>query len=71
MYPAEGSWAPIEALMGGPPGIPGSPRPTVPGAIRVGAGSEELGDRVNGTVPPELAATEPPMLGKGGCGPAC
>ncbi len=71
MYPAEGSRAPIVALRGGPPGIPGSPRPTVPGAIRVGAGSVELGVRASGTVTPGLAATAPPVLAKGGCGPAC
>ncbi|HSL05350.1 MAG TPA: hypothetical protein VK901_17615 [Nitrospiraceae bacterium] len=30
MYVAEGSRAPIGALMGGPPGMPGSPRPAEP-----------------------------------------
>ena len=27
MYRLEGSWDPIDPLLGGPPGIPGSPRP--------------------------------------------
>ena len=30
MYWLEGSWDPIDPLIGGPPGIPGSPCPTEP-----------------------------------------
>jgi len=30
MYRLEGSWDPIDPLIGGPPGIPGSPRPAEP-----------------------------------------
>jgi hypothetical protein len=30
MYRLEGSWNPIDPLIGGPPGIPGSPRPAEP-----------------------------------------
>jgi hypothetical protein len=30
MYRVEGSWDPIDPLIGGPPGIPGSPCPAEP-----------------------------------------
>jgi hypothetical protein len=30
MYRLEGSWDPIDPLIGGPPGIPGSPCPAEP-----------------------------------------
>jgi hypothetical protein len=35
MYLLEGSWDPIGPLTGGPPGIPGSPRPTEPNVFPV------------------------------------
>jgi len=42
-YLAEGSWAPGEALRGGPPGIPGKSSAYGPGATCASAASVALG----------------------------
>jgi len=66
----EGSWAPGAEDKGGPPGMPGSPRPAVPNDFPkleldvepgAGAGTE--------VVAGEIVVT-PPALGSGGCGAA-
>jgi hypothetical protein len=67
MYWLEGSWYPIDPLIGGPPGIPGNPRPAEPNLFP----ALEL---IIGPVPklspdagPTLAWPETPTLGSA-CG---
>ena len=67
MYRLEGSWNPIDPLIGGPPGIPGSPRPAEPNlfpALKLVAGpTPGLSPDVGST----LAWLDTPALGSA-CG---
>ena len=63
MYRLEESWDPIDPLIGGPPGIPGSPRPAEPNLFPA---SELLVKPTPGVVTdvgPALAWPETPALG--------
>ena len=68
MYRLEGSWDPIDPLIGGPPGIPGSPCPAEPNlfpALELVVGpTPEVGPDVG----PALASPENPTLGEAGGG---
>ena len=63
MYRLEGSWDPIDPLIGGPPGIPGSPCPAEPNlfpALELVVGPT-LG--LSSDVGPMLASLVTPPLG--------
>ncbi|HEY6260683.1 MAG TPA: hypothetical protein VIW47_03755 [Nitrospiraceae bacterium] len=51
----EGSWTPNDPLIGGPPGIPGSPRPTEPKLFPVLELTEEPTPGAGTDVGPALA----------------
>ncbi len=55
MYRLEGSWDPVDPLIGGPPGIPGSPCPTEPTLFQEPDLVEELPLGVGTDVGPTLA----------------
>ena len=71
MYLLEGSWAPSDPLISGPPGIPGSPWPTEPNVFLE---LELVVELVAGTgvdVVPVPTETVLPALGEVGSEPAC
>ena len=55
MYRPEGSWYPIDPLIGGPPGIPGSPRPAEPNLFVAAELVEEPPTKLSPDVSPTLA----------------
>ena len=63
MYRLEGSWNPIDPLIGGPPGIPGNPRPAEPNLFPAPELAEEPTPGVGTDVDPALAWPETPTLG--------
>ena len=65
MYRLEGSWDPIDPLIGGPPGIPGSPCPAEPNLFPALELVEEPTPGVGTDVGPTLAWPETPALGVG------
>ena len=69
MYLLEGSWDPIDPLIGGPPGIPGSPCPTEPNDFPA---LELVVDLTPGVTTDVGPAVETPALGvvvgKAACG---
>ena len=71
MYWPEGSWEPIDPLIGGPPGIPGSPCPTEPNLLPAPELVEEPTPGVGTDVGPALAWLETPALGVTGGKAAC
>ena len=66
MYRLEGSWDPLGPLIGGPPGIPGSPCPAEPNLFPALELVEEPNPGVGTDVDPTLAWPETPALG-GAC----
>ena len=68
MYRLEGSWYPIDPLIGGPPGIPGSPCPTEPNRIPKLELVEEPTPGAGTDVGP---AAETPALGVTACNAPC
>jgi hypothetical protein len=69
MYRLEGSWDPIDPLIGGPPGIPGSPCPAGTNLFPALELVEEPTPGVGTDVSPTLAWPETPAFGSacGGC----
>ena len=67
MYRLEGSWDPIDPLIGGPPGIPGSPCPAEPNLFPTFELLVEPTPEVGTDVGPALAWPETPALGSA-CG---
>ena len=63
MYRLEGSWDPIDPLIGGPPGIPGSPCPAEPNLFPALELVEEPTPGVGTDVGPTLAWSETLALG--------
>ncbi|TMQ27916.1 MAG: hypothetical protein E6K65_13310 [Nitrospirae bacterium] len=63
MYRLEGSWDPIDPLIGGPPGIPGSPCPAEPNLFPALELVVEPTPGVGTNVRPALAWPETPALG--------
>ena len=63
MYWLEGSWDPIDPLLGGPPGIPGSPCPAEPNLFPKLELVEEPTPEVGTDVGPALAWPDTPALG--------
>ena len=63
MYRLEGSWDPIDPLIGGPPGIPGNPRPAEPNLFPAPELAEEPTPGVGTDVGPALAWPDTPALG--------
>ena len=63
MYRLEGSWDPIDPLLGGPPDIPGSPRPAEPNLFPTSELLVEPTLGVGTDVGPALAWPETPALG--------
>ena len=63
MYWLEGSWDPIDPLIGGPPGIPGSPCPAEPNLFPTPELIEEPTPEVGPDVGPALAWPETSALG--------
>ena len=59
----EGSWDPIDPLIGGPPGIPGSPCPAEPNLFPALELVVEPTPGVGTNVRPALAWPETPALG--------
>jgi len=66
MYWLEGSWDPIGPLIGGPPGIPGSPCPAEPNLFPALELVVEPTPGIGTDVGPTLAWPETPALG-GAC----
>lgn len=67
MYRLEGSWDPIDPLIGGPPGIPGSPCPAEPNLVPPPELVEEPTPGAGIDVGPTLAWPDTPALGSA-CG---
>jgi len=67
MYRLEGSWEPIDPLIGGPPGIPGSPRPAEPNLLLALELVMGPAPRVGTAAGPMLVWPEAPALGSA-CG---
>jgi hypothetical protein len=63
MYLLEGSWDPIDPLIGGPPGIPGSPCPAEPNVLPAAELAEEPTPELGTDVDPTLAWPETLALG--------
>jgi hypothetical protein len=63
IYRLEGSWDPIDPLLGGPPGIPGSPCPAEPNLFPTAELLVEPTPEVGTDVGPALAWPETPALG--------
>lgn len=63
MYRLEGSWDPIDPLIGGPPGIPGSPFPAEPNLFLALELIEEPNPGFSPDMGSTLAWSETPALG--------
>ena len=63
MYWLEGSWDPIDPLIGGPPGIPGSPCPAEPKLLLGPELVEGPTLRAGTDVGPTVAWLDTPALG--------
>ncbi|HSL02182.1 MAG TPA: hypothetical protein VK901_01410 [Nitrospiraceae bacterium] len=63
IYRLEGSWYPIDPLIGGPLGIPGSPRPAEPKFFLAPELVEEPPLKVGTDVGPTLAWPDTPAFG--------
>ena len=63
IYRLEGSWDPIDPLIGGLPGIPGSPRPAEPNLFPTSELLVEPAPEVGTDVGPALAWPETLALG--------
>lgn len=62
IYRPEGSWDPIDSFIGGPPGIPGSPRPAEPNLFPRLELAEEPTPEAGADVGPTFDWPEPPTL---------
>ena len=69
MYLPDGSWEPIDPLIGGPPGIPGSPRPAEPNLFPKLELAEEPTPGTGTDVGPTVETPVPGVAdGKAACG---